>query len=130
MLVAGPHTCRGPASLSPDAEPNARTSGVGFPTPEFDVPEEEMPGSQPEMGRAHLLTCVALLWLAGNGMRMTILAVPPLIPLIHDDFRMSETEIGVLAGLPVALFAAAAIPGSLLIARFGALATAVAGLLI
>ena len=85
-----------------------------------------MPGSQPEMGRAHLLTCVALLWLAGNGMRMTILAVPPLIPLIHDDFRMSETEIGVLAGLPVALFAAAAIPGSLLIARFGALTTAVA----
>jgi CP family cyanate transporter-like MFS transporter len=79
---------------------------------------------------AHLLTCVALLWLAGNGMRMTILAVPPLIPLIHDDFHMSETEVGILAGLPVALFACAAVPGSLLIARFGALATAIAGLLI
>src|SRR5580700_3576015 len=76
------------------------------------------------------LGCIALLWLAGNGMRMTILAVPPLIPLIHDDFHMSETEVGILAGLPVALFACAAVPGSLLIARFGALATAIAGLLI
>ena len=71
---------------------------------------------------AHLLTCVALLWLAGNGMRMTILAVPPLIPLIHNDLHMSETQVGILAGLPVVLFAFAAVPGSLLIARFGAVA--------
>src|SRR5215471_10162808 len=79
---------------------------------------------------APVLTRVALLWLAGNGMRLTILAVPPLIPLIHDDLHMSETEVGILAGLPVALFAAAAMPGSLLIARFGAVATVIAGLLI
>src|SRR5215471_13963741 len=77
-----------------------------------------------------VLTRVALLWLAGNGMRLTILAVPPLIPLIHRDLHMSETEVGILAGLPVALFACAAVPGSLLIARFGAVRTAVAGLLI
>jgi len=76
------------------------------------------------------ITSVTLLWLAGNGMRMTILAVPPLIPLIHQDLHMSETEVGILAGLPVVLFACAAIPGSLLIARFGAVTTAVAGLLI
>jgi MFS transporter, CP family, cyanate transporter len=73
---------------------------------------------------------VVLLWLAGNGMRMTILAVPPLIPLIHRDLQMSETEVGILAGLPVVLFACAAIPGSLLIVRFGAAATVVGGLLI
>jgi CP family cyanate transporter-like MFS transporter len=79
---------------------------------------------------APMLTRVALLWLAGNGMRMTILAVPPLIPLIHHDLRMSETQVGILAGLPVALFAGAAVPGSLLIARFGAVATVIAGLLI
>jgi MFS transporter, CP family, cyanate transporter len=79
---------------------------------------------------APALTRVALLWLAGNGMRMTILAVPPLIPLIHNDLHMSETEVGVLAGLPVVLFACAAVPGSLLIARFGAVATVIAGLLI
>jgi MFS transporter, CP family, cyanate transporter len=80
--------------------------------------------------RASTLNRVVLLWLAGNGMRMTILAVPPLIPLIHRDLHMSETEVGILAGLPVVLFACAAIPGSLLIARFGAATTVVAGLLI
>lgn len=77
---------------------------------------------------APALTSVALLWLAGNGMRMTILAVPPLIPLIHRDLHMSETQVGILASLPVVLFACAAVPGSLLIARFGAVATVIAGL--
>jgi MFS transporter, CP family, cyanate transporter len=83
-----------------------------------------------EAGRGNLWNSVALLWLAGNGMRLTILAVPPLIPLIHNDLHMSETEIGILAGLPVVLFAFAAVPGSLLIARFGAVATLIGGLLI
>ena len=76
-----------------------------------------------------LLTRVALLWLAGIGMRITILAVPPLIPLIHRDLHMSETEVGILAGLPVVTFACAAVPGSLLIARLGAVATVIVGLL-
>jgi MFS transporter, CP family, cyanate transporter len=76
-----------------------------------------------------VLMSVTLLWLAGTGLRLTILAVPPVIPLIHADLQMSETEIGILAGLPPVLFACAAVPGSLLIARFGALMTLVTGLL-
>jgi MFS transporter, CP family, cyanate transporter len=72
--------------------------------------------------------CVFLLWLAGNGLRITILAVPPVIPLIRTDFSMSETQVGVLTGLPSVLFACTAVLGSLLIARFGALATLIAGL--
>ncbi len=84
-------------------------------------------GTNRTVGR--VATCAALLWLAGNGMRLTILAVPPLIPLIHNDLHMSETEVGILSGLPVVLFAFAAVPGSLLIARFGALATVITGLL-
>jgi MFS transporter, CP family, cyanate transporter len=88
------------------------------------------PADGSDKSLASTLNRVALLWLAGNGMRLTILAVPPLIPLIHQDLRMSETEVGILAGLPVVLFACAAIPGSLLIARFGAATTVVAGLLI
>jgi MFS transporter, CP family, cyanate transporter len=72
---------------------------------------------------------VALLWLAGNGLRITILAVPPIIPLLAADLHMSATEVGILGGLPAVLFAAAAIPGSLLIARFGALSTLIIGLL-
>lgn len=77
-----------------------------------------------------LVTALALLWFAGAGMRMTILAVPPVIPLIHDDLRMTETQVGLLIGLPLLMFAVAAIPGSLLIARTGASRIAVAGLLI
>jgi MFS transporter, CP family, cyanate transporter len=93
-----------------------------------------MHAPQPERGGGdagrQVLTSIALLWLAGNGLRLTILAVPPLIPAIHDEFRMSETQVGILAGLPVVLFACAAIPGSALIARFGALATAIIGLIV
>lgn len=80
-------------------------------------------------GRGQLVQAVLLLWLAGTGLRMTILAVPPVIPMIRDDLALSATEVGVLTGLPSVLFAVAAIPGSLLIARFGALATLIFGLL-
>ena len=73
---------------------------------------------------------VGLLWLAGAGLRLTILAVPPVIALIQADLHLSGTEVGILSGLPVILFAIAALPGSLLIARFGALSTLVSGLLI
>jgi CP family cyanate transporter-like MFS transporter len=89
------------------------------------APKPERGGG--DAGR-RLLGSIALLWLAGNGLRITILTVPPLIPAIHDEFHMSETEVGVLAGLPVVLFACAAVPGSMLIARFGALTTVVIGL--
>jgi CP family cyanate transporter-like MFS transporter len=43
---------------------------------------------------------------------------------------MSETQVGLLFGMPLAMFALAAVPGSLLIARFGVLAVATAGLAI
>src|SRR3954471_13061167 len=79
--------------------------------------------------RRHFLIRVFLLWLAGNGSRITILAVPPVIPLIRTELGMSETQVGILTGLPPVLFACTAVLGSLLIARFGALATVVAGLL-
>jgi CP family cyanate transporter-like MFS transporter len=75
------------------------------------------------------LLYLLLLWLAGNGLRITILAVPPVIPLIRTDLGMSETQVGILTGLPPVLFACTAILGSLLIARFGALVTLVAGLI-
>ena len=75
------------------------------------------------------LLCVLLLWLAGNGLRITILAVPPVIPLIRADLGMSETMVGILTGLPPVLFACTAVLGSLLIARFGALNTLIFGLI-
>src|SRR6187200_2359271 len=77
-----------------------------------------------------LFLVLALLWLAGAAIRITVLAVPPVIPLIHDDLHMTETQVGLLIGLPLVLFALCAIPGSLLISRFGATATMTAGMLI
>src|SRR5215207_4512633 len=77
-----------------------------------------------------LFAVLALLWLAGAAIRIPLLAVPPVIPLIHDDLHMSETQVGLLMGIPLAMFALAAVPGSLLIARFGVLAVAVSGLAI
>ena len=77
-----------------------------------------------------LLKLLLLLFLAGVAMRMTILAMPPVIPLVHDELHMSETQVGLLVGLPLALFAIAAVPGSLLIARIGTNLAVIAGMVI
>ena len=69
-----------------------------------------------------------LLWLAGIDLRLTILAVPPVLPLIHRDLGLDETSVAALTGLPVLLFALVAVPGSLLIARLGARRALIAGL--
>jgi CP family cyanate transporter-like MFS transporter len=69
-----------------------------------------------------------LLWLAGVCLRITALAIPPVIPLLHRDLHLSETDIGWLSSLPPMLFALAAIPGAVLIARFGIVPALVVGL--
>ncbi len=74
------------------------------------------------------LASLVLLWLSGCALRLTILAVPPVIPLIHDELNMSATQVGILTGLPSMLFAAAAVPGSLLIARLGVSPALIVGL--
>jgi MFS transporter, CP family, cyanate transporter len=86
------------------------------------------PHRAPSAGQIWL--CLVLLWLAGTGLRITILAVPPVIPLITGDLHLSATQVGILTGLPSVLFACAAIPGSLLIVRFGALPTLIIGLFV
>jgi CP family cyanate transporter-like MFS transporter len=77
-----------------------------------------------------LIKLMGLLWLGGVAMRMTILAMPPVIPLVHSELHMSETQVGLLVGLPLAIFAIAAVPGSLLIARVGASHAVVLGMVI
>jgi CP family cyanate transporter-like MFS transporter len=73
---------------------------------------------------------LALLWCAGLSVRVLLLSVAPLLPRIHSDLHLDETEIGVLTGLPVVLFATTTVLGSLLIARLGARRALVAGLLV
>jgi MFS transporter, CP family, cyanate transporter len=77
-----------------------------------------------------VLLSLTLLWFAGAGLRLTVLAVPPLLPAIHADLNLSETEVGILTGLPSLLFALAAVPGSLLIARLGPVTALAIGLLL
>jgi CP family cyanate transporter-like MFS transporter len=74
-----------------------------------------------------MTSTVLLLWFCGGALRVSILAVPPVIAILRSELGMSATEIGVLSGLPVMMIAAAAIPGSLAIARFGARRTLIWG---
>lgn len=73
---------------------------------------------------------LALLWLAGVDLRITLLAVPPLIPKIHHDLPLDETAVAALIGLPVLLLALAATLGSMIISRFDARRTVILGLLL
>ena len=68
-----------------------------------------------------------VLWFSGLSLRVTLLAIPPIIPAIHRDLGLDETGIGILSALPTLMLAWAAIPGSLLIARLGAVRTLLAG---
>jgi CP family cyanate transporter-like MFS transporter len=72
----------------------------------------------------------ALLWLAGVGLRLTILAVPPVITLIRGELGLNATQVGLLGSIPPALFALAALLGSLLVARLGVKGALVGGLAI
>jgi MFS transporter, CP family, cyanate transporter len=68
-------------------------------------------------------------WLVGIDLRLTILAVPPVLPAIHRDLTLSEAGVGALTGLPVLILGVAAIAGSALIARIGARRAWIVGLL-
>ena len=83
-----------------------------------------------DRSRARLLTLLALLWLTGVSMRITILAVPPVIPLIHAELHLSEAQVGFLVSLPLLVFALAAVPGSLLVHRLGTYRTLLIGMAI
>jgi CP family cyanate transporter-like MFS transporter len=69
-----------------------------------------------------------LLWLGGITLRLTMLAIPPVVPLIHRDLHLDEKAIGALVSLPVLLLALAAVPGSLVIAKLGLRGALVIGL--
>ena len=82
-----------------------------------------------ESGSRNWRLRLLLLWLAGIDLRLTILAVPPVLPLIHRDLGLDEKSVAVLSGLPVLLFGLIAVPGSLLIARIGPRRAIITGLL-
>jgi len=73
---------------------------------------------------------LVLLWLFGICLRITVLAIPPVVPLIHESFVLSQSAVAALTSVPVVLFSIAALPGSLLVARFGPAHVLTAGILI
>jgi MFS transporter, CP family, cyanate transporter len=85
------------------------------------------PATRPHASTARLLL---VLWLGGTALRMTVLAIPPLLPRIHHDIGLDETAVGALSSLPVLLLAAASVFGSLLIARVGARRAMIGGLVL
>jgi len=73
---------------------------------------------------------LALLWVVGIDLRLTLLAVPPVLPQIHRDLALSEAGVGALTVMPVLLLGIAAVAGSLLIAKIGARRATIVGLLL
>lgn len=71
-----------------------------------------------------------VLWFAGINLRVTLLAVPPVIPLINNDLPLDHTSIAALIIIPAILFAVASISGSLLIATVGARRALLLGLIL
>jgi MFS transporter, CP family, cyanate transporter len=69
-----------------------------------------------------------MLWLAGIDLRLTLLAVPPVIPLIHRDLHLNESGVAALSNLPVLVLAGSSVFGALLTTRLGARRATVVGL--
>lgn len=93
-------------------------------------PNPTEPDGRHDARDGRFLYTLALLWLVGASLRVTVLAIPPLLPQVQHDLGLSQTGVGVLSSLPSLLFAAAAIPGAALVSRYGALPTLLAGLLL
>ena len=75
-----------------------------------------------------LLRPLALLWLAGVMLRLTILALPPVLQAVEAELRLRGSDIGLLTAIPALFFALAAVPGAILIGRFGAIPSLLTGL--
>lgn len=69
-----------------------------------------------------------VLWLLGMSLRVTQFALPPLIPDIRASLGFGAAVIAVLGALPILLFAAGAVAGSLIISRYGVARAVVSGL--
>ena len=98
------------------------------PFPENLMPHTENTAAGPGAGR--LIRFLCALGLAGVAIRLSLLAIPPVIPLVHADLGMSEAQVGLLIGLPLAVFAVTSVLGSLLIARIGSTLAVILGITI
>ncbi len=70
-------------------------------------------------GRGRIVLVFALIVFVGVNLRSVIMAVPPVLPLIQRDLRLSYTATGLLTSLPLLLMGGFALPSGLLAGRFG-----------
>ncbi len=88
-------------------------------TPAADTPGGGEIHSEQVTGRGRTLLVFALIVFVGVNLRSVILAIPPVLPLIQRDLRLSYTATGLLTSLPLLLMCAFALPAGLLAGRFG-----------
>lgn len=80
-------------------------------------------------GRTHRVwLLLALCWIVGVNLRTVILGVPPVLPLIQHDLRLSYTITGLIVSIPVLCMGLLAWPSASLIARMGGRAAVTLGL--
>lgn len=78
--------------------------------------------------RVPALVALAMLWLAGLSLRVTVLALPAVMNEVAAALGLDGGAVGLLTAIPSLCFAVAAIPGALLIRRIGAPACLLVGL--
>ncbi|MGH9171043.1 MAG: CynX/NimT family MFS transporter [Acidimicrobiales bacterium] len=84
----------------------------------------------PHAPRSPRLSRWVLLWLLGLDLRVTILALPPLLPTVSKALRLDQTAIGAITNLPVLLFGVASFLGSVVIGRLGTRRAVAVGLVV
>jgi MFS transporter, CP family, cyanate transporter len=62
----------------------------------------------------------ALIALVGFQLRSVLVGVPPVLPELRSDLHLSFSETGLLTAIPVLGLGAAAVPGAILVNRYGA----------
>lgn len=91
----------------------------------------EPPGPHPSTtGGGTLARSLLLLWLSGTTLRLTILALPPVLPRVAGQLGLQAADIGLLTGMPPLLFALAAVPGVALVTRLGPASALLVGLVL
>ena len=71
---------------------------------------------------------LALLWLVAINLRTVLLGVPPALPTLHRALGLGYSAAGLLTSLPLLILAAGAVPGALVVGRFGARGAVAIGL--
>ncbi len=117
MENVAPSSARRESSSEHPSAPDLRATDNATPSP--DTSGGVADHSEQVTGRGRTLLVFALIVFVGVNLRSVILAVPPVLPLIQRDLRLSYTATGLLTALPLLLMCAFALPAGLLAGRFG-----------